>query len=76
MVETVDLRGEVCPYPVLYLEPRLNKVPPGGEIEVIVDHMCAVEGIPSFVTSLGHEVLSITMIKSGVWRICIKKRDS
>jgi TusA-related sulfurtransferase len=57
----------------MYLEPQLDNVPPGGEIDVIVDHICAVEGIPAFVKQLGHEVLSVTMIRSGVWRIRVQK---
>ena len=72
--EKIDLRGEICPYPILYLEPKLKKMSSEKTLEVIVDHICAVEGIESFVKKLGHEVLSSIMIDNGLWRILVKTK--
>ncbi|MHA1506021.1 MAG: sulfurtransferase TusA family protein [Candidatus Asgardarchaeia archaeon] len=45
----LDLRGEVCPYPVIYTLKELNKMRSGEILGVITDHLPATENVPAAV---------------------------
>lgn len=68
----LDAKGEVCPYPALYAGAMLEGMVPGEVFEILVDHLCAVEGIPAAVEQLGHRVLSTEAVANGVYRIVVE----
>ncbi len=70
----LDLRGEVCPYPVIYTLKELDKMKSGEILEVITDHLPATENVPAAVKKKGHEVLELSKISVGTFRILVKKR--
>lgn len=69
---TLDVKGEVCPYPAMYARAMLEGMAPGQVLEILVDHLCAVEGVPAAVEQLGHRVLSTESVANGVYRIVIQ----
>jgi tRNA 2-thiouridine synthesizing protein A len=69
----LDLRGEVCPYPQIYTLRELGKMEVGQILEVITDHLPSIENVPAAVTKQGHEVLEVSKINAGVYKILIKK---
>ncbi len=70
----LDVRGLVCPYPVIYTRKALSKLKPGDELEVLTDNPPSCENVPRAVKEEGHEVLEVKRVEEGVWRIVIKKR--
>jgi len=71
-VVTYDAKGEVCPYPAIYAKAILEDMKPGEILEVEVDHLCAVEGIPAACKMLGHKVLKTDTLSNGIYRITIE----
>lgn len=69
----IDLRGEVCPYPVIYTLKELEKMQGGEVLEVITDHLPAVENVPAAVKRKGHKVVEISKIAEGTYKIVVKK---
>ncbi len=70
----LDVRGMVCPYPVIYTRKVLSKLKPGEVLEVLTDNPPSCENVPRAVREDGHEVLEVTRIEEGVWKIVVKKR--
>jgi tRNA 2-thiouridine synthesizing protein A len=71
---TLDARGEICPGPVVLALEALQEMEDGQVLEVITDHVPAVENIPPAVNSRGHEVLVASQVGRGLYRILIRAR--
>lgn len=52
----LDARGLSCPMPVLMVQREVKKNAPAS-LEVLVDHMTAVQNITRFASSQGYEVV-------------------
>jgi tRNA 2-thiouridine synthesizing protein A len=72
-VELLDLAGEVCPYTFVRTKLRLEELPLGAELHVLVDHAPAVESVPRSLRAEGQEVRSVER-EDGKWRIVTIKR--
>ena len=70
----LDVRGYVCPYPVIYTRKALERLPEGGMLEVLTDNPPSCENVPNAAREDGHEVLGVEPVEPGVWRIRIRKR--
>lgn len=69
----LDVRGEICPYPMMKAVQALKKLAPEEEgLEVITDHAPALETIPTQAVRLGFQT-EIEEIGSPEWRITIKR---
>jgi TusA-related sulfurtransferase len=68
----LDLRGEVCPIPAMYARARLERMAAGQVLHVLVDHLCAVEGVPAAISQSGHNLIGVDPIDNGVYRIAIE----
>ncbi len=73
-VTVLDVRGYVCPYPVIYTRKALQKLREGQTLEVITDNPPSCENVPNAAKEDGHEVLGVEPVSTGVWRIRIRKR--
>ena len=51
----IDVRGEICPYPMMKAVEALKKLPPGDQLEVITDHAPALTTIPWEAAKLGYD---------------------
>ena len=69
----LDVRGEICPYPMMRTISALKKLP-GDEsaLEVITDHALALETIPTQATRLGFRT-DIEETGASEWRIMITR---
>jgi TusA-related sulfurtransferase len=54
MVERLDIRGKVCPYPTTEVLDTLKRLPSGATLEVLSDYLPARYTIPDLVTDLGY----------------------
>ena len=57
--ETLDVRGEVCPYPDVMTQKKVKNMKSGEILEVLVDYPLSAERIPESVKKMGHEVLKV-----------------
>lgn len=68
----LDVRGEICPYPMMKAVEAMKKAPLGEIIEVYTDHAPALETIPTQAARLGWKV-KIEEIGSPEWRITLSR---
>jgi TusA-related sulfurtransferase len=67
----LDVRGEICPYPMMKTVQALKKLRPDDPgLEVITDHAPALETIPTQAARLGY---AATIVETGTpeWRITL-----
>jgi tRNA 2-thiouridine synthesizing protein A len=72
--ETLDLRGEVCPYTFVRAKLRLEELPVGARLRVVVDHEPATRNIPRSAAEWGQRVLGVGPSGAGRWDLWIEKR--
>lgn len=73
-VYVLDVRGLVCPYPVIYTRKALGQLKPGDILEVLTDNPPSCENVPRAVEEDGHVVIDTTRVEEGVWKITVRKR--
>ena len=70
---TLDVRGEICPYPMLRTNRELDESDPKPNgLEVITDHPPALSTIPPEAMKRGYGC-EIEEIKPGEWKIKLFK---
>ena len=70
---TLDVRGEICPYPMMRTNQELDDtVPPLSKLEVLTDHPPALSTIPPEAMKRGYGC-EIEEEKPGEWRIKLFK---
>ncbi|HEY1584997.1 MAG TPA: sulfurtransferase TusA family protein, partial [Polyangia bacterium] len=74
VTEELDLAGEVCPYTFVRAKLRLEELPLGAELHIVVDHAPAAENVPRSLTAEGQEVVSVSH-EGARWRIVAIKRS-
>ena len=55
---TLDVKGQLCPIPVIRTQNQAKKLAPGDILEVICTDPGAVNDIPAWCRINGHEVVS------------------
>ncbi|MEX2541417.1 MAG: sulfurtransferase TusA family protein [Trueperaceae bacterium] len=71
--ETLDVRGEICPYPLFEARKKLEALASGSRLEVLIDYPLALDNITRWAESAGHEVLEVVEVGSSEWRIVIAR---
>ena len=70
---TLDVRGEICPYPMMRTNQELDDtVPPLSKLDVLTDHPPALSTIPPEAMNRGYGC-EIEEEKPGEWRIKLFK---
>lgn len=69
----LDVRGEICPYPMLRAVEVLKKLPEGEGLEVLLDHPPALSTIPWEAAKLGYEA-KLEVAGQSEWRINLTPR--
>jgi TusA-related sulfurtransferase len=70
--QSLDVRGEVCPYPEVMTQKKVKSMKPGEILEILVDYPLSAERIPETVKKMGHEVLKVDKTEASEWKILIK----
>ncbi len=70
----LDVRGEICPYPMLKAVEAMKRLPPGETLEVITDHAPALETIPTQAARLGFQ-WEIQETGSPEWTITLRRAE-
>lgn len=72
ITESIDLMGEVCPYPDVKSKRKSKKMNSGEILEILIDYPLSAERIPETMKSLGHEVLEVEKTGDSAWKILVK----
>lgn len=70
MAKQLDVRGEICPYPMMKAADALKKLPTGESLEVLTDHAPALSTIPWEAAKHGYRA-NIERVGSPEWRITL-----
>ncbi len=73
MSDELDLSGEVCPFTFVRAKLRLEELPLGAALTVIVDHAPAAQNVPRSLAAEGQEILAVEPA-GATWRIRVVKR--
>jgi tRNA 2-thiouridine synthesizing protein A len=71
-VDLLDLRGEVCPFTFVRTKLRLEELPSGARLRIVVDHEPASRNVPRSLREWGQTVVAVaagTDDASGTWTI-------
>jgi tRNA 2-thiouridine synthesizing protein A len=70
MTEQIDLRGVKCPLSWARAKVRLEQLPPGAEVELILDDPKGVRDIPRAAEAAGYAVADVER-RQADWRIVV-----
>ena len=70
--QQINLKGEVCPYTFVKTMLALEEMEVGQVLQVIVDHLPAVENVPRSLMNEGYEILEVTQINDTDWLITVR----
>ena len=71
--QQLNLKGEVCPYTFVKSKLALEEMEVGQVLQVIVDHLPAVENVPRSMKNEGQQVLDISQVNDTDWCITIRR---
>lgn len=71
-MRVLDVRGEICPYPMMRAVDALKKLPPEEELVVLTDHPPALSTIPWEAAKLGFAA-SLEEAGQSEWKITLRR---
>jgi TusA-related sulfurtransferase len=71
-MQTLDVRGEICPYPLFEAKKAIEKLPSGGRLEVLIDYPLALDNITRWAKNAGHKVVEVVEAGASEWRIVLE----
>ena len=73
MAKTLDVRGEICPYPMMRTVSALKKLSADEKaLEVVTDHAPALDTIPTQAARLGFKT-EVEEVGGSEWRIMLTR---
>ena len=70
----IDVRGEICPYPMMKAAEALKKLEGDESLEVLTDHAPALGTIPWQAAKDGYET-TIEAAADSEWRLTLRKSE-
>jgi len=74
MSKQLDVRGEICPYPMMKASEALKKLSSGESLQVLTDHAPALSTIPWEAAKQGYRA-SIERVGSPEWLIRLEPAE-
>ncbi|MBI5789513.1 MAG: sulfurtransferase TusA family protein [Candidatus Schekmanbacteria bacterium] len=72
-MDTLDLRGEVCPYNFVKTKLALEELETGQILEVILDAGEPIQNVPRSVKDDGHKIIEVKKLPDGAFSLKIEK---
>ena len=72
---TLDLKGEVCPYTFVKSKLMIEQLNHGDVLEVLVDYQPAASNIPRSMEMEGHEVVEVEALGPTDWKVVVRKGE-
>ena len=69
----LDVRGEICPYPLYETRKAMEAVPPGETLEVRIDYPLALDNITRWAEGAGHQVVETREEGPSEWTLVLKR---
>jgi tRNA 2-thiouridine synthesizing protein A len=75
MTARIDITREVCPMTYVRTKLKLESLPPGALLEVVLQGQEPLRNVPRSAREEGHEVVSLQEDAGGqgVWRLVLRK---
>lgn len=70
----IDITREVCPMTYVRTKLKLESIPDGDMLEVLLQGDEPVRSVPRSAVEEGHEVLSLLEVGGGVFRLLLRKK--
>ena len=70
---SLDVTGEICPYPLIMTRKEMGKLQKGDQLVVAVDYAKSAEDIPRWAKEEGHAVLAVREMGESQWEIVLEK---
>ena len=70
----LNIKGEVCPYTFVKSKLALEELDSGQILEVIADHIPAVENVTKSMENEGNQIVEVKKLNDLDWKIIIKKK--
>lgn len=71
---SINIKGEVCPYTFVRSKLAIEEMGSGQILEVITDHVPATSNVPRSMENEGNKVLEVTKINEKDWRMVFQKK--
>lgn len=69
---TLDVRGEICPYPLFEAKARMEDLSSGATLTVLIDYPLALDNVTRWAENAGHEVVSVEALGPSEWRVRLR----
>jgi len=69
----LDVRGEICPYPLTETRKTMAELKVGDRLVVWVDYPLAVDNVPRWVENSGNKLIGVEKTGASEWKIVIEK---
>ncbi|MDA1132966.1 MAG: sulfurtransferase TusA family protein [Proteobacteria bacterium] len=69
----LDLRGEMCPYPLQQTKAAVNDLEAGGVVRVLIDCPDAVGNLTNWAGHAGHTILETLTLGPAEWSLTLQK---
>lgn len=70
--DTLDVRGECCPYPLILTKKRVEKLESGEILHIIADDAVAPQNIDAWVKKSGDKLLAVEK-QDNIYNIYVQK---
>lgn len=71
---TLDLLGQVCPYPIVMTKKEMEKLPSGAILKILCDSPTMIEDtIPRYCEKHGYQLEIVRIEDKGCWELYILK---
>ncbi|MEG6532070.1 sulfurtransferase TusA family protein [Caldibacillus thermoamylovorans] len=74
MQKTLEVMGQVCPFPLIEAKKEIENIKSGDELVIRFDCTQATESIPRWAAEEGHTVTNFEQIGQAAWTITIRKK--
>ncbi len=71
-IPELDLRGEICPYPLFEARRAMASLTTGRRLRVLIDYPLALDNITRWAESAGHKVVQVENVGASEWRIVLE----
>jgi tRNA 2-thiouridine synthesizing protein A len=71
----IDVRGEICPYPVKKIVEALDRLPAGEALEILTDHPPSLEMVRTIASQRGF-AMQVEDAAPSEWRIILTKKEA
>lgn len=74
MQKTLEVMGQVCPFPLVEAKSAIETIQSGDELIIQFDCTQATDSLPRWAAESGHQVTNFEQLGEAAWTITIQKK--